>query len=403
MKRMILWISLVMLATIFGINLRAQNSMDAMKPRQVVLTWQNDPSTTMTITWRTDSQEGSNVLRYAESPDAKPGKWKYAQATTFSFEETSGWIHTTELTGLKPDRKYYVVINHPDSPDKFHFRTIPDKRGIRDLVILAGGDSRSRRDVRREMNELAARQNPDYVIFDGDFIATALNEQQWDEWFDDWHEQMITADGRRIPVVPAIGNHEIDGGYNQTRDKAPFYFNRFIVPDPRNYYTLNFGQDLVLITLDTDHATGVSEQTGWLDRQLEVNRDVRWKLVQYHVAAWPSVRDFDGEIPVKIRNEWIPVLEKHNVDLVIEAHDHAYKKSVPIRNNRQDDVNGIIYLGDGGWGAPTRETKNPDEYWWLAEAVSIDHFWKITLTRDARNLLVEPVFRPAGKGFTLSK
>ena len=192
---------LAFLAVTPALKMQAQESAAALVPRQVVLTWQNDPSTTMTITWRTDSQRGSNILRYAEAPDAKPKKWKYVQATTFTFDETSAWIHTVELTGLKPDHSYYVVINHPDSPDRFHFRTIPDSRGKRDLVMLAGGDSRSRRDVRREMNELAARQNPDFVIFDGDFIATALNEQQWDEWFDDWHEQMITADGRRILVA----------------------------------------------------------------------------------------------------------------------------------------------------------------------------------------------------------
>ena len=77
---------------------------------------------------------------------------------------------------------------------------------------------------------------------------------------------------------------------------------------------------------------------------LESNKDIRWKLVQWHVAAWPSVRDFEGNIPRKIRDHWVPVIEKHNVDLVIEAHDHAYKKTVPIRNNSQDDENGIVYM-----------------------------------------------------------
>lgn len=121
------------------------------------------------------------------------------------------------------------------------------------------------------------------------------------------------------------------------------------------------------------------------------------------MAAWPSVRDFEGDLPKKIREHWIPVLEKHNVDLVIEAHDHAYKKTVPIRNNKQDDQNGIVYLGDGGWGAPVRDVKNPEEYWWLDEALKIDHFWKFTLSEDGRNLKVDPIFRPAGKSFELSK
>jgi hypothetical protein len=370
---------------------------DPTLPRQIILTWQQDPSHSMTITWRTDDSSGTNTLSYATKQSGLIIGEKTIQAKTFTFAETSAWLHTVELTNLKPNDEYFVTIHHPTAPEKFHFRTMPSQRGERDLVFLAGGDSRTRRDVRREMNELAITQNPDFVIFDGDFIQSALNEQQWDEWFDDWHEQMITPEGRRVPIVTSIGNHEVSGGFLQSRDKAPFFLNRFITPAPRNYYALEFGPDLVLLTLDTDHITEVTQQTQWLDSTLTAHNDNKWKLIQWHVAAWPSVRDFDGDVPVKIRNHWIPVIEKHNVNLVIEAHDHAYKKTVPIRNNQQDNENGIIYIGDGGWGAPTRDTKNPEDFWWLDEALNIDHFWKITLPKDAKHLKVEPIFRPQGK------
>lgn len=395
---LLLMLAVVLIQPVFG-----QLTYTESQPRQVVLTWQNDPSTTMTITWRTDIRGEKHTLRFSEKPGAKPRKWKTLEGETFTFDETTAWLHTVELKNLKPGQKYYVQIDHPELPDKFAFQTMPDANNRRELIFLAGGDSRSRRDVRREMNELAAQQNPDFVIFDGDFISTALNEQQWDEWFDDWHEQMITPDGRRIPVIPSIGNHEVDGGYLQPREKAPFYFHRFVVPELRTYYVLKMSPDMVLVTLDSDHIFEITGQTAWLDKTLQEYKNSRWKLVQYHVAAWPSVRDFAGDLPKKIREHWIPVLEKHNVDLVIEAHDHAYKKTVPIRNNKQDDQNGIVYLGDGGWGAPTRDVKNPEEYWWLEEAVKIDHFWKFTLSEDGRNLKVDPIFRPAGKSFRLTK
>jgi acid phosphatase type 7 len=372
-------------------------------PRQVILTWQSDPAASMTITWRTDDRGGDHTLSYAESPVALPEYWSTVTAATYTFKETSAWLHTVELQDLLPGKNYYVIIDHPTHADRFYFTTMPDKDNRRELVFLAGGDSRSRRDVRREMNELAIRQNPDFVIFDGDFINTALDEQQWDEWFDDWHEQMRTPDGRRIPVIPAIGNHEVDGSYLQPREKAPFYLNRFIAPEPRNYYVLTPGPDLVLITLDSDHLTDVTDQTRWLEKTLQDNSSTKWKMVQYHVAAWPSVRDFNGAVPQKIRSNWIPVFEKYGVDIVIEAHDHAYKKTVPIRNGKQDDENGIIYLGDGGWGAPVRETKNPEDFWWLDEALTIDHFWKFTLSKEGDNLEVEPVFRSPKSSFTLKK
>jgi acid phosphatase type 7 len=380
-----------------------QATYEKDQPRQVLLTWQSDPSTSMTITWRTDKQEVPNVLRYSDRPDARQKKWITTKPTTFSFEETKAWLHTIELKNLSPDKDYYVTIDHPTHPESFHFRTLPDDKSRKELVFLAGADSRSRRDVRREVNTLAAKESPDFVIFTGDFINTALSEEQWDEWFDDWHEQMITSNGRRIPIIPAIGNHEVAGGYLQPKDKAPFYINRFIVPEPRTKYVLKLSPELVLVTLDSDHIFEVTSQNQWLDSVLTAYADIKWKIVQYHVAAWPSVRDFDGEIPVKIRKEWIPILEKHKVNLVLEAHDHAYKKTVPIRNNQHDDENGIIYLGDGGWGAPIRDTKNPADYWWLDEAEKIDHFWKLTLSKDGKQLKVDPVFRHEKKSTMLEK
>lgn len=395
---LILFISLWITTGCQKLNLSLDKSALSapFQPSQVVLTWQQDPSTTMTITWRTDSKLDRHVLRYALSPETRTSGWIKAEATSFTFAETKAWLHTVELTGLTPDTEYYVVIEHDSAPDIFSFRTMPSRPGDKDLVILAGGDSRSRRDVRREMNQLAIDQNPDFIIFDGDFINSALSEEEWNEWFDDWHELMITPQGRRVPIITAVGNHEVHGHWNQTRDKAPFFLNRFVTPEPRNYYALEFGNELVVITLDTDHLKEVTEQTYWLDSTLTAHQDKSWKIVQYHVAAWPSVRGFDDAIPVKIREHWIPVLEKHNVSIVVEAHDHAFKKTVPIRNNRRDDENGIVYIGDGGWGAPVRQTKNPDDYWWLDEALVLDHFWKITLSDKWSTFTVEPVFRDLG-------
>lgn len=397
------WIFAAIIAIASWMPLQAQQTYSVTQPRQVVLTWQQDPTTTMTITWRTDTLTGNHRLHFVEKNMETYGNWKTLEAESFTFDETSAWLHTVELTQLLPNKEYAVVIEHPTHPDKFFFRTIPAQSDQKELVMLAGGDSRSRRDIRREVNALAAAENPDFIIFDGDFISSALNEQQWDEWFDDWHEQMITAEGHRVPIVTAIGNHEVQGGYLQPKENAPFFFNRFITPQPRNYYVLEFGPDLVLITLDTDHVTEVTQQNDWLEKTLLEFNDKPWKIVQYHVAAWPSVRDFDGELPTKIREQWIPILEKYNVDLVIEAHDHAYKKTVPIRNNERNDENGIVYLGDGGWGAPVRDTKGAVDYWWLEEALKIDHFWKIVLSKDGKTLTVDPVFRHADKSFSITK
>ncbi len=382
-------VSIILTYPVFG-----QQTYTESQPRQVVLTWQNDPSTTMTITWRTDINEENHTLRFAETPDAESHDWTVLEANTFTFEETSAWLHTVELNNLDPGQKYYVEIEHPDFPDEFAFQTMPDENNRRELVFLAGGDSRTNRGIRRHMNWLAAQEDPDFVIFAGDLINDPLSEEDWDEWFDDWHEIMITSDGFRIPIIPAIGNHEVAGGYLQPAENAPFFLNRFLTPGPRHYYVLEMSPDLLLVTLDSDHIYPVEDQVNWLDSTLHQHENYKWKLAQYHVPAWRSVRPNDCYLSEKIREHWLPVFENYHLDYAIEAHDHAFKKTVPIRNMEQDDENGIVYLGDGGWGAPIRTPKNPDNYWYLAETSEEYHFWKLNLSQDGEDLQVNPVFRP---------
>jgi len=45
----------------------------------------------------------------------------------------------------------------------------------------------------------------------------------------------------------------------------------------------------------------------------------------------------------------VPLFEKHNVDFVLEHHDHTFKRTHPLRGGHIDS-NGIVYLGDGSWG-----------------------------------------------------
>src|SRR5690554_7412140 len=73
----------------------------AGEPRQIILTWEDDPMTTMTITWRTE-HKGDSVVRFSPVEERLEQEWKQVEARTFTFDETKAWIHTAKLTG---DRK----------------------------------------------------------------------------------------------------------------------------------------------------------------------------------------------------------------------------------------------------------------------------------------------------------
>ena len=74
------------------------------------------------------------------------------------------------------------------------------------------------------------------------------------------------------------------------------------------------------------------------------------------------------------------------VKLAFENHDHAYKRTFPIKNNKIDRE-GIVYIGDGSWGTRPREVHKLEETWYLQKAQSIRAFTLVTLQGSYFNIL----------------
>ena len=80
--------------------------------------------------------------------------------------------------------------------------------------------------------------------------------------------------------------------------------------------------------------------------------------------------------------------EQFGVTAVFEHHDHAYKRTWPIKNNKIDFDSGVLYLGDGAWGvAIPRTPKLPDTTWYLAKTASSRHVIFVTLQGKERHFM----------------
>ncbi len=146
----------------------------------------------------------------------------------------------------------------------------------------------------------------------------------------------------------------------------------------RSFATLDFGDYLSLVLLDTGHVAPIGgEQAAWLDKTLAARADFSNLIVCNHVPAYPSFRPLTG-LAGKLgtgegnREHWVPLFERHNVDLVLEHHDHTFKRTHPLRDGHVDEARGILYLGDGSWGR-LRSPKKPEERPYLAATNDVYH------------------------------
>ena len=64
------------------------------------------------------------------------------------------------------------------------------------------------------------------------------------------------------------------------------------------------------------------------------------------------------------RKHWAPLFDKYRVPVVLEHHDHTYKRTKPLLDGLGHD-NGVLYLGDGSWGR-LRALQKPEKLSYLA-------------------------------------
>jgi hypothetical protein len=313
-----------------------------LKPRQVVLTYQDDPRTGITITWRTGQMGEKSLALYSPFAESDDQPFQQKEAETFTFKETKAWLHSVRLTDLAPGRLYRVILQtEGQKGEPFNFRTAPAESGTLSFVI--GSDAQhlqTQMAVIRQTFSKAASENPDFFVYSGDFVNAELNDFEWDLFFDLADELLITPDGRRIPIIPAIGNHEVVNGYGGNSTTAPFFYRRFALPEPRNYHAVRYGPDLLIISLDSNHSAPVDGgQAAWLKETLEQFKDVKWKIVQYHDGAWWG----NESMYVKMRAFWIPLFEKYGVSVVHNGHSHSYKRTAPIAiSNYSEEIDRIV-------------------------------------------------------------
>lgn len=365
------------------------------KPPAVYLTWQREPDTTMTVHWHSyDTLERTVHYRL-------PGEetWLDETGDSVDLPYSERFVQTVELTGLQPDTTYEFRV--PVSEETYSFRTLPSTL-TRPVVFGETGDVLYGADADAMAIATAAR-DPDFLVIGGDLAySDGRADLIWIEYryFESFYTHFRAPDGRLIPKVVGIGNHEMRNHYltghpdfeetPEWRDRvAPYIFKLYAFPGQPGYNVLDVGDYLSFIVLDTGHLNEVTgTQADWLAAQLDTRREIPHLFPIYHVPAYPSHRSVNDALNTTIRNTWLPLFEQAGVRLAFEHHDHTFKRTPPILNG-EIDTDGIVFLGDGAWGVATRTVTNPAITWFLAEAQARHHSFIVTLTPQGR--LIEAI------------
>ena len=298
------------------------------------------PTGEMLVLWETDRPAPSRVDYGRETADGD-----------FVDQSAPVRLHRIALRGLEADTAYrYRVHSGQAQAGPFSFRTPPAEPIPFTFAVF--GDSRTSAEQSAGVGRLMAGHDPHFLLHSGDLVSNGTIYEQWEEQFFTPLGDVIA----RTPLFPVPGNHE---------QNAAHFYNYF---PSGSWYSFVYG-DAHFIALDTNEATGGftpgSEQYGWLERTL-AQSEARWRVLWFHHPPYSSG---SHGCSVGQREALAPLLERYQVDVVFNGHDHIYERSFPMRGNRRAD-DGVVYVVTGGGGAPLYPV---DAGEWTACATSVHH------------------------------
>ncbi|MFD2160869.1 fibronectin type III domain-containing protein [Paradesertivirga mongoliensis] len=306
------------------------------QPDHIILTFSGDPTTTQSVTWRTNTSI-KNAVAQITIAHAAPRLRKTAkdvQAKTETMDagnvreaELSANYHSVTFEGLLPDTIYaYRVGDGTHWSEWFQFRTASKKPEPFSFLYVG--------DAQNYILELWSRliragfgKAPDarFIVHAGDLVSTAHSERQWHEWF--------TAGGwlhGMLPSVPVPGNHEYnfktkEDSVSRTRSLSVQWKPQFTLPEngPKGQsetaYYFDY-QGARIIGLNSNSSQ--QEQAVWLESVLKNNPN-KWTILTFHHPIFSTANERDNK---ELRELWKPIFDKYKVDLVLQGHDHTYAR-----------------------------------------------------------------------------
>ena len=320
-------------------------------PDRLILGWQDNPATSQSVNWRTDSTVTKAVGAIAEA-DPSPDFVNSATLVPGTTERVkidgkTVLYHSVHFRNLKPLTQYsYRVGDGTTWSEWFPFTTAADGQAPFSFYYFgdAQNDIRSlwSRAIRGAYSTLP---KANLMIHAGDLITTSNADWQWGEWFEagGWINGMV-------PTLATPGNHEYFQAPDGKRRVSYHWRPSFVLPEngperlKETAYFFDY-QGTRFISLDSQGAlldsTVLDEQAKWVTNVL-TNNPNRWTIVVHHHPIYSTKSGRDND---EWRARMEPIYKKYNVDLVLQGHDHTYGRglNMPLGTSRKRP-DGPIYV-----------------------------------------------------------
>lgn len=269
--------------------------------------------------------------------------------------------HIIRVGGLSTDTRYYYTVETDvaklQGDSNNFFNTAPHDTTTRKITIAAWGDC-GRNDNNYQTNTLSQYKNyiqsrnlksADVMLLLGDNAYQNGTHTEYTTLFFNAYDAALL---KNHMLFPTPGNHDYANDAARQADHLVPYYDIFSVPDSaqiggvpsynKAYYSFNWG-NIHFISLDSygleDGGTTRlydtnGKQVQWIKADLAANTK-KWTVAYWHHPPYTmGSHNSDNEADLAaIRQNFIQILERNGVDLILCGHSHDYERSYLLKGH----------------------------------------------------------------------
>ena len=167
------------------------------------------------------------------------------------------------------------------------------------------------------LGDVMAEESPDFWLHVGDVVYPWGKSEHWTTGFFRPFADLL----RRSPCYAVLGNHDLmDDDGRQLM--ANLYLPENRATGDERHFSFAWGSVRVIGLDLMEHLTKGSPVLDYLDAELAASTEP-WRIVMSHFPIHSCSRQGDR---TDLIEHLVPLLERHEVDLVLAGHDHNYQR-----------------------------------------------------------------------------
>lgn len=291
------------------------------EPARVLLTFGDiDGLTSRNISWIADTVVRPSCVQLVDLAEGDSCDIE-AAGETFASRAGVAAYYVARLRSLKPGHcyRYRALTGHKASP--WYEFAIADAHKPATTFLFVGDVQDTIAGVANRLlkRAISASGDIDFVVSGGDLVERPI-DAYWAEGF-----RSVDSIAQTMPMLTVTGNHDYLKNIVRKLERRFTLIHSYFLDskeDDNHVFTVRYG-DVQLFALDSNRELPyLYAQSRWLERQLEAS-DARWKVVVLH----HPLRSVKGKYNNMLQR-WVfdDVIREHQVDLVLQGHEHAYAR-----------------------------------------------------------------------------